>query len=223
MMPGALLPYEFSLRHATGLSMLAEDGTSITLEIERYLQECDGDDESVLGRCVGPVLDVGCGPGRIVSALTHRGVPALGIDIASMAVHLTRLRGAAAVHRDIFADLPAEGHWMTAVVLDGNIGIGGDVDRLLRRLSELLCPDGRAIIETAAHPHADESKNLRFASDGVGVGPLFPWAIAGTTTVIAKAAYAGLAVSDQWSCGGRSFVELTACAEGLADLSVAAA
>lgn len=211
MMPGALAPYELSLRGAGGLRMVADDGSSIVLEIERYLDECDAVDDAVLERCVGPVLDIGCGPGRIVAALTRRGVPALGVDIAGAAVRLARQRGAAALRRDIFLPLPAEGGWQTAVVLDGNVGIGGDVDRLLGRLANLIAADGRIVIETAADHHADEAKQVRFAIAGdPGAGPFFPWAVAGTATVTVKAAAAGMPVLAQWSCGGRSFVELGA-------------
>lgn len=211
MMPGALAPYELSLGSAGTLRMVADDGSSIVLEIERYLDDCDAVDNLVLERCAGPVLDIGCGPGRIVAALARRGVPALGVDIAGAAVRLARQRGADALRRDIFTRLPAEGRWRTAVLLDGNVGIGGDVDRLLRRLSELLATDGRAIIETASDVDADEAKQVRFAAAGdAGAGPSFPWAVAGTTTLRAKAATAAMPVLAQWSCGARSFTELGA-------------
>ena len=211
MMPGALAPYESSLGSAGSLRMVADDGSSIVLEIERYLDDCDAADDAVLERCVGPVLDLGCGPGRIVAALTRRGVPALGVDIADAAVRLARQRGAAALRRDIFTRMPGEGRWQTAVVLDGNIGIGGNVDRLLHRLGELLAPDGRAIIETATDVDADEAKQVRFAAAGYPeAGPSFPWAVAGTATVRAKAVTAAMPVLAQWSRGTRSFIELGA-------------
>lgn len=211
MMPGALAPYESSLGSAGSLRMVADDGSSIMLEIERYLDDCDAADDAVVERCVGPVLDIGCGPGRIVAALTRRGVPALGVDIAAAAVRLARQRGAAALRRDIFTRMPGEGRWQTAVVLDGNIGIGGNVDRLLRRMGELVAADGRVLIETASDVDADEAKQVRFAAGGFAeAGPSFPWAVAGTATVRAKAATAAMPVLAQWSCGARSFIELGA-------------
>lgn len=211
MMPGALAPYESSLGSAGSLRMVADDGSSIVLEIERYLDDCDAADDAVLERCTGPVLDIGCGPGRIVAALTRRGVPALGVDIATAAVGLTRQRGAAALRRDIFTRMPGEGRWQTAVLLDGNIGIGGNVDRLLQRLGQLLAADGRAIIETACDVDADEAKQVRFAAAGSPeAGPSFPWAVAGTATVYAKAGAAAMPVLAQWSRGTRSFIELGA-------------
>ena len=67
-------------------------------------------DEHVLGQCSGRrTLDLGCGPGRFTAALRARGSAALGVDNSAVAVELTRRRGGAAVRRDLFAPLPAEG------------------------------------------------------------------------------------------------------------------
>ena len=36
------------------------------------------------------------------------------------------MRGATVLQRDIFGPLPGEGRWGTALLFDGNVGIGGD-------------------------------------------------------------------------------------------------
>ena len=51
------------------------------------------------------------------------------------AVAQTPDRGVAAIRRNVFDALPGEGRWRTALLADGNIGIGGDPAALLRRLS----------------------------------------------------------------------------------------
>ena len=43
-------------------------------------------------------------------------------------------RGVTGPARDVFDPLPGEGRWETALLADGNIGIGGDPVALLRRL-----------------------------------------------------------------------------------------
>jgi 2-polyprenyl-3-methyl-5-hydroxy-6-metoxy-1,4-benzoquinol methylase len=63
------------------------DGRLTPLPVDDWLQPRPGD-ESVLGRCPGPTLDVGSGPGRLTVALAERGIPALGIDITAYAVWL---------------------------------------------------------------------------------------------------------------------------------------
>lgn len=88
----------------------------------------------------GTVLDVGCGPGRLVAELAARGRPALGIDVSEAAVAHTARLGGQALRRSVFEPLPGEGRWDTALLLDGNVGIGGDPAALLHRMAQLLTP-----------------------------------------------------------------------------------
>ena len=93
--------------------------------------------------CEGPTIDLGCGPGRLVAELIRRGVPALGVDQSATAVGLARRSGAPALRRDVFGPLPGAGRWQTVLLADGNVGLGGDPLRVLRRAAELLGRGGR--------------------------------------------------------------------------------
>lgn len=73
-------------------------------------------------------------------ALAAWGVMALGIDIMPSAVRLARRRGALVLERSVFEHVPGKGLWGSALLLDGNVGIGGDASALLARLSTLLDP-----------------------------------------------------------------------------------
>jgi uncharacterized protein len=68
-------------------------------------------------------------------------------DVAPVAVTFTRQRGAIALRRNVFAHVPGKGRWPTALLIDGNIGISGDVVRLLRRMASLLAHGGRLLVE----------------------------------------------------------------------------
>ncbi len=68
----------------------------------------------------------GAGPGRLTAALARRRQVALGIDVVAEAVGQTRERGGSALHRDVYDTVPGEGRWHTALLADGNVGIGGD-------------------------------------------------------------------------------------------------
>jgi SAM-dependent methyltransferase len=209
MRPGALAPYEDALRRSAPLGLRTLTGELITLDIARWLAGADAADATVLDRCVGPVLDIGCGPGRFVSSLAQRGVATLGVDIAESAVALTRGQGLPALLRDVFATLPGEGRWPTALLMDGNVGIGGDPPRLLRRVRGLLRPGGRLLVETHPDPAAREVLAVQFWSGGRAVGPVFEWAHVGRRVLHGYAVGAGYSVSELWSCDGRAFAVLT--------------
>jgi SAM-dependent methyltransferase len=209
MQAGALRPYERSLMTREPLRLHHADGGATLLEIDRYLDPADAADRSALARAVGPVLDVGCGPGRIVAALADQGMLTLGIDIAETAVAITRARGLNALRRNVFARLPGEGRWSTIVLLDGNIGIGGDPVRLLTRVRALLAPTGRVLVETHSNPRADEQLIVRFARSGAPLGPSFPWAHVGLSALHRYADRLDFAVDETWESTGRTFAVLT--------------
>lgn len=203
----ALASYEDALRNNHSLAVQTAGANLFSLDIDRWLGPVDAADVTVLDRCTGPVLDVGCGPGRITAALQERGVDALGIDIAHIAVSLTRGRGGFALRRNVFWPVPDEGSWATALLLDGNIGIGGEPSRLLLRIAELLAPDGQLIAEVDANAATDARHSVRFA--GTPDGSEFDWALVGVHALMRYADLAGLVVTETWTVGERSFAVLT--------------
>src|SRR3569623_1308800 len=135
-------------------------------------------DHAVVGMCDGPTIDLGCGPGRLVAHLVQRGVPALGVDQSATAVGLARRSGAPALRRDVFAPLPGMGRWQTVLLADGNVGLGGDPWRVLRRAGELLQRGGRCIAEFDSASSGVKSGWVRLESRRT-IGPWFRWASVG--------------------------------------------
>jgi len=179
----------------------------LPLDVERFCAPPDAADLRVLRRCTGSVLDVGCGPGRLVTALTARGVRVLGVDVSPAAVARTRLHGGAALRRDVFERLPGEGRWGTALLMDGNIGIGGDPAALLTRARDLVRPGGRLLVEAAAQD-VDDRLTVRVENEHGGHGHPFPWARIGTTALSQAADATGWILTERWTTGGRAFLEL---------------
>jgi len=178
------------------------------LPVSRWSSSCDATDAALLDRCSGATLDVGCGPGRLTHELSLRGVVALGIDIAPRAVRQTRDRGAHALRRDVFDPLPAEGRWESVLLADGNIGIGGDPLRLLRRVRELLAPQGRVVVEVAPPGTAASTHQVHLEVEGRLSFP-FGWAVLGPEALCELAVRASLRMLSVTDHGGRYFVQLT--------------
>ncbi|KUN03558.1 hypothetical protein AQI95_24055 [Streptomyces yokosukanensis] len=211
-------PYAHALRTGRGplfLRRLAQpdhpegfgEEHMLPLDVERWCAPPDAADTSVLRRCTGSVLDVGCGPGRMVAALAARGVPALGVDLSRDAVKRTRRSGGAAIRRSAFDRLPGEGRWGTVLLMDGNIGIGGDPVALLRRMRELVAPGGVLLAE-AVPQDVDQRLTVRVEDAHGHHGRPFPWARLGTTALLNAADSAGWTPTGRWTCEGRPFAEL---------------
>lgn len=211
---GRAAPYERVLTGVrTGrLALRSVDGTHAPfhLDVSRWLRAATAADLTALDGATGPTLDVGCGPGRMVRAAAARSIPALGIDVAPQAVARTRGDGSLALVRSVFHRVPLEGRWQTILLMDGNIGIGGDPEALLARCRDLLGPLGSIVIEVDADPHLDVRSMCTVADDDGNESEPFPWARVGRIAVEAVAARAGLEIVERWAAAGRHFARAVA-------------
>ncbi|SOJ52868.1 hypothetical protein MSIMFB_00374 [Mycobacterium simulans] len=166
-------------------------------------------DEAVTQMCSGPTIELGCGPGRLVARLVRRGIPALGIDRSAAAVRLAGRGGAPALLGDGFAPLPGTGRWQTVLLIDGNVGLGGDPLRILGRAAELLSRGGRCVVEFEAEAIGVCSRWVRLES-ACDVGPWFRWASVGADSAAMLAAQAGLTLTSLRLIAGRVLASLAA-------------
>lgn len=173
--------------------VVSVDGMASRLPVEDWTRTADAADLALLSHCAGPTVDLGCGPGRMTAALAARGLPSLGVDVVPGAVAEAEARGGRAVCRDLFEPLPGEGWWATALLADGNIGIGGDPLALLARVRRLLVPGGRVVAEV--HPPGTPSGPLLAELVcGCGGSSQFPWAVVSADAIGSIAAEVRLAV-----------------------------
>ncbi len=142
-------------------------------------------DETVTQMCSGPTIELGCGPGRLVARLIRRGIPALGIDRSATAIRLTVL------------------------LVDGNVGLGGDPRRILGRAAELLCSHGHCVAEFDAEAVGIRTRWVRLES-ARDVGPWFRWASVGVDSATTLAGQVGLTLTSIRLIGGRVIANLTA-------------
>ncbi|WP_432082967.1 class I SAM-dependent methyltransferase [Streptomyces sp. WAC 04229] len=203
-------PYTTALLAGRGpLYLRRTDGWLLPLDVERWCARADPVDLEVLDHCEGAVLDVGCGPGRLVSELTAHGRTVLGIDVSETAVARTVRLGGQSLLRSVFDPLPDEGRWDTVLLMDGNVGIGGDPRALLARVDALLAPEGLLIVETDEIDVYERTQmQVVDVTDARAVGCPFAWARLGTPALLRHAVTAGWRPAAQWVSGERRFAAL---------------
>ena len=192
----------------SNLSRAVIDGENpLPLDIARWSGAADAVDMLVVARCEPPVIDLGCGPGRMVQALTESGRAALGVDMSSVAVELSRARGGMALRRRIDERLPAEGRWGTALVMDTNVGLGGDVAALLARCIRLVTPGGLIICEVDPTPGRHEVHTVVLRTQRATSRPM-TWSRIGASALLEVATSLDLLLVEEWTGGERAFVAL---------------
>jgi SAM-dependent methyltransferase len=185
-------------------SLVGSDGEAFELPVGRWRGPPDEVELALLDTLPDPVLDVGCGPGRVVAALGAAGRPALGVDPSPAAVAEAARRRAPVLARSVFGPLPGEGRWGTVLLLDGSIGIGGDPGALLARACRLVRPGGEVVAEVGPPGVPTGPMTARLAS-ARGLGPWFAWARVGADGFEPLATAAGLTAIDLDLAGERWF------------------
>ncbi|MQA77329.1 MAG: SAM-dependent methyltransferase [Streptosporangiales bacterium] len=193
--------YEETLHGRRDVHVEYACGEARPFTVDEWLALRPGD-ESLLARCVGPTLDVGCGPGRFVTELAARGQVALGIDVTPAAVGLTARAGGSVLLRDVFDPVPGTGRWQTVLLADGNVGIGGDPVALFRRVATLLAATGRVLVDADSPGTGLRTLRARLRA-GTTRSEWFDWATVGVDALAATAEPAGLAIAETWAEEGR--------------------
>ena len=176
----------------------------------RFLARADRVDRRILGLTTGSVLDVGSGPGRMVREATRRGRRCLGIDVSPAAVEIARRAGLPVIRCSVFEAVPEGGRWGTVLLLDGNIGIGGDPTVLLTRCATLVASSGVVLVEAHRDIGSDDLFEAVVLHPEGGRSDPFPWAHVGADALERYAADAGLVARRRVRRGGRTFVVLGA-------------
>ena len=209
--PSALALYEAALLGEDGgelepLHAVGDDGSRRPVPLRRWLRRPGRGEEELLARVEGPVLDIGCGAGRHVVALRQRGMEAVGVEVSPRAAALARERGARVVEGSIFeVDLPAR--WASALLLDGNIGIGGDPRALLRTVADLLRPGGSVLVELEPPRTCSTLRHVRLEAARQR-SAWIPWSVVAADEIEAISLAAGMRPEEEWSAENRWFARL---------------
>jgi hypothetical protein len=94
------------------------------------------------------------------------------------------------------------------LLMDGNIGIGGDPADLLRRCAELVRPDGLVLVEVDPDDDLDDSTPIVLRSSTGRHSTPLPWARVGTHALIRHARTTHLHPTEDWRTPHRAFLTL---------------
>ena len=161
--------------------------------------------------CDGPTIELGCGPGRLVARLVQRGHTRTGHrPVARPRSDWPAVAVRPALLGDVFEPLPGIGRWQTVLLVDGNVGLGGDPLRSSwprRRAAEPAAD----VVSPSSTPETIgiQVRWVRLES-AREVGPWFRWASVGVDSAATLAAQVGLTVTSVRLIGGRVIATLLA-------------
>ena len=183
-------------------------GDRLAHQLAAYFAPITAQEQALLHHVRGPVLDVGCGPGRHARHLQARGLTAIGLDRSLQTLDLARSLGLRhGVHADVRSGpLPPA---RTALLLDGNLGLAGTTAgaaQLLRRLATTCGPGGRLLVSGRAPRHGRLRPLVVRDEYQDRAGPWGRWLQAGLAAVLDLAHpagwrlhYAATAGTDYWA------------------------
>jgi 2-polyprenyl-3-methyl-5-hydroxy-6-metoxy-1,4-benzoquinol methylase len=130
------------------------------------------------------VLDVGCGEGWLIRALTQRGIDALGVDGSEELIERARWAGhgryRVATYQDLIAEEPGEAPY-DVIVCNFSL-FDRDLAPLFRALRSMLTDNGSLVIQTLhpytslqGEPYQSGWRLETFASLGAGFTEPMPW------------------------------------------------
>jgi hypothetical protein len=103
--------------------------------------------------------------------------------------------------------LPGTGRWQTVLLADGNVGLGGNPERVLARAAELMGQGGQCLVEFDSASTGVMLSWVRLESSHT-VGPWFRWASVGIDSAKRLAEQAGMAVKEIHHIGDRIVASL---------------
>lgn len=213
---GRYEPYARALRMGRGRLTLRPDQDAdrngvgeISYDVLSWCSEASPLERQLLQSLNGPVLDIGCGPGRMLSAAQSAGLIALGLDTSPDAVTRALNRGAAALQLSVFAAVPHTGRWQSLLLLDGNIGICGNIPVLLRRCRHLVSPAGTLLVELDPDDDIDAAYQAVLEDSDGNCSEPFSWARTGASGLQSLARDAGWTVTLTQRRQGRVFCRLS--------------
>jgi cyclopropane fatty-acyl-phospholipid synthase-like methyltransferase len=130
------------------------------------ISEWDHSERLAIREVKGPVLDIGCGAGRVGLYLQEKNIRYTGIDISSLAVQTCKLRGLDDVHV-----MPADAiqlgrsDFNSVVMFGNNFGILGNEEKtaqMLKQLYRVTTPNAKVYAQSRDVRKTDKPVHLAY-------------------------------------------------------------
>ncbi len=105
----------------------------------KAFEEWNDSEKKAMKYIKGPVLDVGCGAGRVGDYVKSKGIEYYGVDLSPLAVEVCRKRGHKNVHVMSADDIQLDrSDFRTVILFGNNFGIMGSPEGVVRMLKGFL-------------------------------------------------------------------------------------
>lgn len=149
--------------------IIRDDGNITESDGKQYVadvSEWEHSERLAIREIEGPVLDIGCGAGRVGLYLQRKKIDYTGIDISPLAIQTCKLNGVQDVHLMSAADVHFDNKKFQSVIMFGNnFGILGNEVRtveMLKRLYNLTTLEGKIYAATRDVRETDDPAHLKY-------------------------------------------------------------
>lgn len=154
---------------ATPHKIIRDDGYVTEASGEQYIADVSEwvhSERLAIREVKGPVLDIGCGAGRVGVFLQRKGIEYTGIDVSPLAIDTSKLSGLQDVHVMSAADIDLNrADFQTIVMFGNNFGILGDEEKtveMLKGFYKITTPDARIFAGTRDVRETEEPAHLKY-------------------------------------------------------------
>jgi len=130
-------------------------------------------EKKALAALKGPILDLGCGAGRVSLYLQEKGLDVTALDVSPNAVEVCRRRGIRDVRLGDLRNPPKDKRWKSILMLCGNLGLAGGWSEsrdLLAKLAKISTEDAILIGDTVDPTITDDPDEIEYQRKQVETG-----------------------------------------------------
>ncbi len=154
-------------------SIQRSDGKINKENISFYFRsKLSSEEDEILSKCKGPILDLGCGPGSSLAYFENKNIEALGIDNSKGAISVAKNRTSMNCRVESLDSISKfKNETFSTVLLNGNnLGLCSTVDefkKLLKQYHRVLKPGGKLIANSIDPLNTTNQQNIDYQKKNI--------------------------------------------------------